>query len=408
MPLKINKNIILECRKRCLSLTWYPLKVRERINRYRTYYRLLENFAIEYKENDAVDEYVAEPSADNLLAIEYYHRGEYKKIITLLKREGEAGGANPESFVYYLALLQYSPTKVLTSAYHQQLIPRQSSTSLTLDDGAFWNTLMSMYENRLGIHDKAVVSAASTLRVCPFIFEAWNELGWALSHLVIADGKRSMEVLRDLFIVLQDKGYSEIANLLAMYLRGRWRINCVPPQASSLNIEADDSLYSFYLQLQGLCLCAHRDYEKARQAFEDLLRRRPEHVDGMDTYSDILYLMEDSSQLAVLNSRFSGLINSATASAAIACHIRGNYFCLKGDYAKAAMMFHRAAHSNAYHYAAWILAAQQYLELRSPEAAIDCFLRATGKEHVYYALSVRFNRCSVQREMPQIIVGGLG
>lgn len=27
---------------------------------------------------------------------------------------------------------------------------------------------------------------------------------------------------------------------------------------------------------------------------------------------------------------------------------------------------------------AWLLAAQQYVELRRPEAAINCFLRATG------------------------------
>jgi len=27
---------------------------------------------------------------------------------------------------------------------------------------------------------------------------------------------------------------------------------------------------------------------------------------------------------------------------------------------------------------AWVLAAQQYVELRRPEAAINCFLRATG------------------------------
>lgn len=407
MPLKVNKNIILECRKRCLSLTWYPVQVRERINRYHTYCRLLEHFLIELQEEDTVDDYVADPSVKNLLAIDYYHRAEYRKITVLLKCDEENAETNSESFIYYLALLQCSPVKVMASAYHQQLVPHQNSTSKTLYDGVFWNLLMAMYENRLGIHDRAVVSSISALSVCPFIFEAWNELGWAMSHLASAERRRSMEVLGDLFTLLQGKGYSDIASLLAMHLRGRWRINCAFAHEHGLSIDEVDPLYPFYLQLQGLCLCAHRDYEKARQLFEELLRKRPEHVDGMDVYSDILYLMEDSSQLALLNSRFAGRVDSATASAAIVCHIRGNYFCLKGDYANAAMMFHRAAQADAYHYAAWILAAQQYLELRSPEAAIDCFLRATGTGHINCTSPIDFNLCSVQREMLQIIVGGL-
>lgn len=342
--------------------------------------RLLENFPTECKENSAGGDCAGGLATENLLAIEYYHRAEYKKMATLPTCKDQGRGVVPECFIHYLALLRSSPIKILMSVYHQRLVPQRRPVSQALDDHVFWNLLLAMYENRLGMHDKAVASAASVFSVCPFIFEAWSELGWALSHLATAEGGRAGGTVDRLFALLRENGHSEIASLLAMHLRGQWRIDCVPPQADHPGAGRDEPLYGFYLHQRALCLSTRREYEEARRTFEALLRRRPEHTDGMDAYSDILYLMGDSVQLAILDGRFARLVGNETASAAIAYHIRGNHLCLKGDYAGAAMMFHRAARADTYHYVAWILAAQQYLELRSPEAAIDCFLRATGRE----------------------------
>eukprot|EP00899_Mesostigma_viride_P012992 jgi/Mesvir1/21694/Mv04114-RA.1 len=115
-----------------------------------------------------------------------------------------------------------------------------------------------------------------------------------------------------------------------------------------------------------------RDFDEAQAGFEALLRSDPHRLEGLDTYSNILYVKESYSQLSFL-------AHSAVQTDKYrleTCCIVGNYYSLKGLHEQAVAYFRRALKLNRNYLSAWTLMGHEFVEMKNTAAAIDAYRHA--------------------------------
>jgi anaphase-promoting complex subunit 8 len=106
--------------------------------------------------------------------------------------------------------------------------------------------------------------------------------------------------------------------------------------------------------------------------FEELLARDPHRIEGMDTYSNVLYVQEDTHRLSYL----AQTANRTDKFRPETCCIIGNYYSMKAEHEKAVLYFRRAIRLNPQYLAAWTLMGHEYVEMKNPQAAIEAYRRA--------------------------------
>ena len=116
--------------------------------------------------------------------------------------------------------------------------------------------------------------------------------------------------------------------------------------------------------VRGAAAAAHysaRNFDEAGALFSASLASDPHRLEGLDTYSNVLYVREDGPGLSLL----------ARAAAAtdpfspVAASIAGNYASLRGDHARAVAAFKRALALEPGAASAWTLAGHEYVELKT-------------------------------------------
>eukprot|EP00808_Paulinella_micropora_P028973 g4442.t1 len=115
-----------------------------------------------------------------------------------------------------------------------------------------------------------------------------------------------------------------------------------------------------------------REFDEAQELFEQLHEHDPFRLEGMDTYSNILYVKESRGDLSYL-------AHTATENDKYrpqTCVIVGNYYSLKGQHAKAILYFKRALRLDPAYLSAWTLMGHEYVEMRNTEAAIEAYRHA--------------------------------
>ena len=115
-----------------------------------------------------------------------------------------------------------------------------------------------------------------------------------------------------------------------------------------------------------------REFDRAQSIFEDVYRADPFRLEGMDTYSNILYVKEDAAKLAYLAH---GAVLTDKYRPETCC-IVGNYYSLKAQHEKAVTYFSRALRLNWRYLSAWTLMGHEYVEMKNPAAAIDAYRHA--------------------------------
>jgi anaphase-promoting complex subunit 8 len=115
-----------------------------------------------------------------------------------------------------------------------------------------------------------------------------------------------------------------------------------------------------------------RDFDEAEGLFEELLRSDPYRIEGMDIYSNILYVKECFAALSHLAHK-SVLTDKYRPET---CCIIGNYYSLKAQHEKAVLYFKRALRLNRKYLSAWTLMGHEYVEMKNTPAAIDAYRRA--------------------------------
>ncbi|GBG64532.1 hypothetical protein CBR_g45228 [Chara braunii] len=115
-----------------------------------------------------------------------------------------------------------------------------------------------------------------------------------------------------------------------------------------------------------------RSFDEAQELFESLLGSDPYRIEGMDIYSNILYVKEAFSALSYLAHK-AVLTDKYRPET---CCIVGNYYSLKAQHQKAVLYFKRALKLNRQYLSAWTLMGHEYVEMKNTPAAIDAYRRA--------------------------------
>jgi anaphase-promoting complex subunit 8 len=118
-----------------------------------------------------------------------------------------------------------------------------------------------------------------------------------------------------------------------------------------------------------------RNFDEAQALFEDLLERDPHRVEGVDAYSNVLYVKDAGAELSALARRLAASAD-ARRSPEAACAV-GNYYSLRGLHERAVASFRRALRLSAGGcLGAWTLMGHEYVEMRNAPAAVACYRRA--------------------------------
>ncbi|QLL30277.1 hypothetical protein HG536_0A00940 [Torulaspora globosa] len=116
----------------------------------------------------------------------------------------------------------------------------------------------------------------------------------------------------------------------------------------------------------------YMDYGNAESLFDQIVKSDPYRLDDLDTYSNILYVMQKHSKLAYL-AQFTSHVDKFRPET---CCAIANYYSARQEHEKSIMYFRRALTLNRNCTSAWTLMGHEFVELRNSHAAIECYRRA--------------------------------
>ncbi|KAJ9476509.1 Anaphase-promoting complex subunit CDC23 [Pseudozyma hubeiensis] len=117
----------------------------------------------------------------------------------------------------------------------------------------------------------------------------------------------------------------------------------------------------------------HRlDYIEAEQDFQEAWSIDPYRIDGLADYSNALYLLNRSAELAHLAHKFSSFAKDRPE----VCCLVGNYYNQRSDHHRAIEAFRHALRLDSGCVPAWILLGHEYIELKNSHAAAEMYRRA--------------------------------
>ncbi|EME43290.1 hypothetical protein DOTSEDRAFT_72635 [Dothistroma septosporum NZE10] len=138
---------------------------------------------------------------------------------------------------------------------------------------------------------------------------------------------------------------------------------------------------SAFLQQQKALLLYHaRHQEEAGDVFDDLIRNHPHRLDGMEIYSNLLYVLQNRPKLATLAAMASETDKFRPETNCIL----GNYYSLIAEHEKAVLHFRRALQLDRNCQTAWTLMGHEYIELKNTQAAIESYRRAVDTNRKDY------------------------
>ena len=203
-----------------------------------------------------------------------------------------------------------------------------------------------------------------SVRLNPYHWGAWEEMSHLLSSVDDLHGQLDSGILPQ--------------NVMTLIYQVHASVDLFSTTDSSMTATAMNSLLeifpnSTFLRTQQALFYYHsKDFEASSSIFQDILVAHPYRLDGLDHYSNILYVMTDRPKLAFL----AHLATSVDKFRPETCCVVGNYYSLCSHHEKAVMYFRRALTLDRSFLSAWTLMGHEYIELKNTHAAIESYRRA--------------------------------
>ncbi|KAL0224828.1 hypothetical protein RCL1_002740 [Eukaryota sp. TZLM3-RCL] len=131
-----------------------------------------------------------------------------------------------------------------------------------------------------------------------------------------------------------------------------------------------------FFEIQGRYHYCHRNFDLSRSYFDKLLSSFPFRLDGIDIYSNLLFISGENLSLKELSIKFQ---NCKSRNYFLSQVVQGNYYSLIGERKKAAELFLKAAVSNLKSPIPLILLGHELVELRCVEAAFSAYTAAFSR-----------------------------
>jgi anaphase-promoting complex subunit 8 len=175
----------------------------------------------------------------------------------------------------------------------------------------------------------------------------------------------------------------------------------------SLHLKSQQALIAYHLRGTEVRSKERREtqtalaeFDEAEAIFDEIYARDPFRVDDIDTYSNILYVMEKRAKLSAMAHKYTeldrnrpetcclvGALNRETNPGNPALTFTfgpGNYFSLRGEHEKAVLYFRRALKLDRGYLSAWTLMGHEYVEMKNTHAAVEAYRRAVGPSIVFF------------------------
>ncbi|MES1923122.1 anaphase-promoting complex component apc8, partial [Bonamia ostreae] len=113
-----------------------------------------------------------------------------------------------------------------------------------------------------------------------------------------------------------------------------------------------------------------RYFDYAQNEYNSIHKKSPFDIEGMDAYSNILFVKGCKNELGKLARDFTFYTKHRPETALIAA----NYHSISGNHEKAAKCFSRATNLNRNYIDAWILLGHEFIELKQLKKAMKAYL----------------------------------
>lgn len=209
-----------------------------------------------------------------------------------------------------------------------------------------------------------------SLSLYPFNWSCWKELISSLS--TFSDAKAIINRFQKNSKFFDNKSFHIMFSFFKVVIYQEFFQNSTELSTSlSYLIELFPN-FSFLKTQKALILYNALEYNGAEQLFDDILTNDPMRLDELDTYSNILYVMEKKSKLSFL-AHYSNDIDPMRPETFC---IIANYYSVKFDHEKAITYYKRALSLNDQLLSAWTLMGHEFVELKNSHAAIESYRRA--------------------------------
>ncbi|KAK4527499.1 hypothetical protein GAYE_SCF40G5421 [Galdieria yellowstonensis] len=119
-----------------------------------------------------------------------------------------------------------------------------------------------------------------------------------------------------------------------------------------------------------------REFDESALYYEEIRRNDPYCLDGMDVYSNILYVREQQVELSILAHHCVSVEKYRPET----CAVVGNYYSLRGEHEKAVIYFERALKLNPHYVSAFTLIGHEYVEMKNTAKAIEAYRKAVDMD----------------------------
>lgn len=300
-----------------------------------------------------------------MLAKSYFDTRQYRRVADVLKRDQSAEGRFLRMYSLYLAgerrkeeermeLADWPETDNLElPKLRDQLEDLRDSGQM---DSHLWY-LFGVVLKRMKQPETAIEALVRSISLFPLNQGAWLELA------PLCETRRAAEALklpshwmRSIFIgcILNDTEGSELArDIFTAFVT-------VLPSCRYAKLQLATSFYHMRL------------FDEAQQLFDEIYAQDEYCLDGVDIYSNILYVKDDKVQLSVLANKCIKVDKFRVET----CCVIGNYYSLRGQHDQALSYFQRALRINRNYLSAWTLMGHEFLEMRNTAAAVEAYRRA--------------------------------
>ncbi|CAF0739094.1 unnamed protein product [Brachionus calyciflorus] len=273
----------------------------------------------------------------------------YSKYMAIMKKNADNkadlfNNIDPD----YLNSLQ-SLRSTLSSKYYKKQLD------------AFGLYVYAIVLNKLKLYDEAINILIESIKKRPSLWCSWIELASLVKSIETLNSLNHNALpqhwMKDLFLA---NCYMELS--LSEEALNIYSVYCQKGFAKSIYIKSQ----------MAKCYDNLREGRECKQTFEFIRKLDPYNLDFMDIYSNVLFVLEEHVQLAILAQEACEIDKYKPES----CCIIGNYYSLQNEHHKAVSYFQRALKLNSNYLQAWTLMGHEFMELKNSTSAIQSYTNA--------------------------------
>lgn len=237
----------------------------------------------------------------------------------------------------------------------------------------FLNYLYGIILKDLKKFEESKIFFIKALNSCPFIWSCWVDLCYVLKQI---GSKNSFNLLNDHWMK-----YFFLENYFI-------EKNYEPEAIQILDLLQNLFPNNTFIQNQlALCYYNMHEYELSIEYFEKLFSLDPLRYEGVDIYSNILFIKENYCELSNLAYR----CYENNKYRPETCCVIGNFYALKGEHPKAIAFFKRALKLDNNYLPVYTLMGHEFLEMKIISSAVESYRTAIDVDpndfRAYYGLA---------------------